>query len=115
MRAVDTNLLVRLVARGHCGHFDSGTFRSPSAILGSKNMARKIPDPPRGFDDLSVEQKLDYVQSLWNRITTTPEAVPVPDGHLQVINERLEGNRNSRTGRSWDEFREELREKLRRR
>ena len=78
-------------------------------------MARKIPDPPPGFDELSVEEKLDYVQSLWNRIAATPEAVPVPDWHMEVIDERLESNRNSRTGRSWDEFREELRGKLRER
>jgi putative addiction module component (TIGR02574 family) len=76
-------------------------------------MARKIQNPPPGFDELSVEEKLDYVQSLWNRIAATPEAVPVPEWHLHVIDERLESNRNSPNGRSWDEFREELRQKLR--
>jgi putative addiction module component (TIGR02574 family) len=73
-------------------------------------MAHKIPDPPPGFDELSVDEKLDYVQSLWDRITENPEAVPVPDWHLQVIEERIKENQaNPRAGRSWDEFRDELR------
>ncbi len=33
-------------------------------ILGVENMAHKIPNPPPGFDELTVEEKLDYVQSL---------------------------------------------------
>ncbi len=79
-------------------------------------MAHKIPNPPPGFDELSVEERLDYVQSLWDRIAAKPEAVPVPDWHLQVIEERMnESQANSRAGRSWDEFREELRAKLRKR
>lgn len=76
-------------------------------------MGQKIPNPPPGFDELSVEEKLDYVQSLWDRIAAKPEAVPVPDWHLQVIDERLANEAHFRAGRSWDEFREELRTKLR--
>ncbi len=76
-------------------------------------MADKIPNPPPGFDELTVEEKLDYVQSLRDRIAAKPEAVPVPDWHLQVIEERMNENQaNSRAGRSWDQFREELRAKL---
>ncbi len=79
-------------------------------------MADKIPNPPPGFDELTVEERLDYAQSLWDRIAAKPEAVPVPDWHLQVIEERLNANQaNSRAGRSWDEFREELRAMLRER
>ena len=79
-------------------------------------MANKIPNPPLGFDELSVEEKLDYVQSLWDRIAAEPVAVPVPGWHLQVIEERLNQSQSApRAGRSWDEFREELREKLRER
>lgn len=38
-------------------------------------MPRVLLLPPPGFDDLSVEEKLGYVQSLWDRITTRPEEV----------------------------------------
>ena len=79
-------------------------------------MADKIPNPPPGFDELTVEEKLDYVQSLWDRIAAKPEAIPVPDWHLQVIEERMNENQaNPRAGRSWGEFREELRARLRER
>lgn len=78
-------------------------------------MAQKIPNPPPGFDELSVEEKLDYVQSLWDRIAAKPEDIPVPDWHLRVLDERLENEGDSRAGKSWDEFREELRAKLRER
>lgn len=76
----------------------------------------KIPDPPPGFDELPVEEKLDYVQSLWDRIAARPDTVPVPDWHLAVIDERLNESRaKPGASRSWDELREELRAKLRQR
>ncbi len=39
-------------------------------------MPKAVPLPPTGFDDLSVDEKLDYLQSLWDRITASPEAIP---------------------------------------
>jgi hypothetical protein len=77
-------------------------------------MGSKVSNPPAGFDELTVEEKLDYVQSLGDRIAARPDAVPVPDWHLEVIEQRTQGGRaDSRDGRSWDDFRQELRAKLR--
>jgi putative addiction module component (TIGR02574 family) len=88
-----------------------GTLR---AILRQNPMASRVSNPPAGFDDLTVDEKLDYVESLWDRIAAKPDAVPVPDWHLEVIEQRMNGSQaGSRDGRSWDEFREELRTKLR--
>jgi putative addiction module component (TIGR02574 family) len=85
-------------------------------MYAGNGMPQAIPNPPLGFDELSAEEKLDYVQSLWDRIAAKPEAVPVPDWHLEVIDERLAENRGRpRAGRSWDELREELRAALRKR
>ncbi|MGD0693837.1 MAG: addiction module protein [Terriglobia bacterium] len=79
-------------------------------------MANTVSNPPLGFDDLTVEEKLEYVESLWDRIAAMPEAVAVPDWHLEVIEQRTLGGRaGSHDSRSWDEFRQELRAKLRRR
>jgi len=79
-------------------------------------MLGKVSNPPAGFDELTVEEKLDYVESLWDRIAARPETVPVPDWHLEVIEQRTrEGQADSRNGRSWDDFREELRAQLRQR
>jgi putative addiction module component (TIGR02574 family) len=77
-------------------------------------MAQTVPIPPPGFDDLSIEEKLDYVQSLWDRIAARPDEIPVPDWHRQILNERLADYEASPdAGRSWDEVQEELLRKLR--
>jgi putative addiction module component (TIGR02574 family) len=52
-------------------------------------MAQSLPIPPPGFDALSVEEKIEYVNSLWDRIAIRPEEVPVPDWHRQILEERL--------------------------
>lgn len=77
-------------------------------------MARSVPIPPPGFDDLPVDEQIDYVQSLWDRIAAKPDEVPVPEWHKQVLDERLESYRsNPDQGKSWDEVRDQARRKLR--
>jgi putative addiction module component (TIGR02574 family) len=79
-------------------------------------MSQALPIPPPGFDELSVEEKVDYVQSLWDRIAVRPEDVPVPDWHLQVIEERLAAHEaDPAAARPWDEVREEVADTLKRR
>lgn len=73
-------------------------------------MAKRTPTPPPGFDELPVEEKLDYVHLLWDRIAANPEAVPVPDWHMEVIEQRL--NREAAPARPWAEFRDEIRKRL---
>ena len=70
--------------------------------------------PPPGFDDLSPEEKLDYIHALWARFTADPEDVPVPKWHHEVIAERLDAaERGEGSARSWDAVRQELLAKLR--
>lgn len=79
-------------------------------------MATTLPLPPPGFDELSSQEKLDYVQSLWDRIFAKPEDVPVPDWHLQLLDERLaEYEADPEAGSSWEEVREDISRKLRER
>jgi hypothetical protein len=52
-------------------------------------MTPPVPFPPPGLDDLSVDEKLEYLELVWNRVATTPEALAVPDWHREVISERL--------------------------
>jgi putative addiction module component (TIGR02574 family) len=76
-------------------------------------MARPLPIPPPGFDDLSVEDQLDYVHSLWDRIVAHPEAVPVPDWHRRVLEERLAAHRADPGATvPWGEVRDDLLRKL---
>ncbi|MEO6202560.1 MAG: addiction module protein [Nitrospirales bacterium] len=77
-------------------------------------MSKIVPTPPSGFDDLSVEEQIDFVQSLWDRIASTPEQVPVPEWHRQILLERLEAYRaNPTAGRPWEDVRADIDRKLR--
>jgi len=76
-------------------------------------MAKPVPLPPPGFDDLSTDEKIDYLQSLWSRIAATPETVPVPDWHREIIGERLkEMDDNPDAGGDWQVVRERLSKKI---
>ena len=76
-------------------------------------MASNLPIPPPGFDDLSPDDQIDYVQSLWDRMAAKPDQVPVPDWHRQVVRQRMSDQETSPSeGRLWEEVREETRNKL---
>jgi hypothetical protein len=47
-----------------------------------------VPNPPPGFDDLSVEEKIDYVQSLWERIESWVPSPTEPDSYQLLKNSR---------------------------
>ena len=38
---------------------------------------------------MSVEEKIDYVQALWDRIAANESQVPVPDWHREILDERF--------------------------
>lgn len=77
-------------------------------------MSKQIPSPPPGFDELSVEERIDFVQSLWERIAAVPDQVPIPDWHRRIIQDRLESYRADPTaGRPWVDVRTEIEAKLR--
>jgi putative addiction module component (TIGR02574 family) len=77
-------------------------------------MSKIVPTPPPGFDDLSVDEQIHFVQSLWDRIAATPEQVPVPEWHRRIIRERLEAyHANPTTGRLWTDVRTDIVRKLR--
>jgi putative addiction module component (TIGR02574 family) len=79
-------------------------------------MSQTLPIPPPGFDTLTVEEQIDYVQSLWDLIAARPEAIPVPDWHRELIAERLAAyDANPDEGKTWEEFEEELAREIQRR
>lgn len=72
-------------------------------------MVRTLPFPPPGFDDLSLDEKIVYVQALWNRIEASREDEPVPDWHLEILRERLAEHRaHPEAVISLEEFRAEM-------
>jgi len=72
-------------------------------------MSQALPLPPPGFDALSVDEQIDYVQSLWDHIAARPEDVPVPDSHREILAERLAAHRaNNDRGKDWEDFEKDL-------
>ena len=77
-------------------------------------MGNVLPLPPPGFDDLDVDEQIDYVQALWDRIAAKEDAVPVSDWHREVLNERLADlQANPDAGRPWEEVKTNLLSKAR--
>jgi putative addiction module component (TIGR02574 family) len=76
-------------------------------------MSANLKVPP-GFDDAPKEQRIAFVQELWDRIAQDPERVVVPLEHQQLLDERLKEYRTDpQAGRLWSEVRERLLAKLR--
>ena len=72
-------------------------------------MSGALKVPPPGFEDLSVEEQIDYVQALWSVIAAKPDKVAVPEWHRQILDERLaESERDPDEGVPWEQFRTEL-------
>jgi putative addiction module component (TIGR02574 family) len=83
------------------------------AFSGRALMPKRVPLPPPGFDDLSIDEKIDYVQSLWDRIAASPETIPVPQRHREILNQRVKAlEANPEAGDSWDIVQERLRRAL---
>jgi putative addiction module component (TIGR02574 family) len=77
-------------------------------------MSQAILNLPQGFDELSIDEKIEYVQLLWERIVVSSEEIPVPDWHAQLVENRLRSYRRSPDeGRPWEEIREKLEQKFR--
>jgi putative addiction module component (TIGR02574 family) len=69
----------------------------------------RAPLPPPGFDEMSVEDKIDYVQAPWDRINANEAEVPVPDWHREVLEERLADHRaHPDAGRPWEDVETDL-------
>lgn len=76
-------------------------------------MPRPVPLPPPGFNELSVDEKIDYVQSLWDQIAASPDTIPVPQWHRDILDERLKDYAADPTrGDTWDVVQERLRKNL---
>jgi putative addiction module component (TIGR02574 family) len=77
-------------------------------------MPHSLPLPPPGFDALPVEDQIEYVQSLWDRIAATAGQVPLQDWQQALLEERLaEHRRAPDEARPWEEVIERVQERLR--
>ena len=66
--------------------------------------------PLSQFSELSVAEKLQLVESLWDQIAESPEILPVPDWQKEELDrrhERYESNPSS--GIPWEEAKRRIR------
>jgi putative addiction module component (TIGR02574 family) len=76
-------------------------------------MSSKVPLPPPGFDELSTDDQIEYLQDLWDCITSREDEVSIPDWHLEILEERLARyNTNGMEGTTLEDFEKELIEQL---
>lgn len=74
-------------------------------------MSSEVPFPPPGFDELSIEEKVEYVNKLGDRIPPMPDDISDPD--IAFIEERLAYyEKNGMEEISWEELKKELLEEL---
>ena len=70
-------------------------------------------NPPAGFDELPVDQQIDYVQALWERIAARESQAPVPSWHREILDARLaEYEGDPEGGRPWEQVETHLRKRL---
>ena len=76
-------------------------------------MSSKLPFPPPGFDELTIDEQVEYLQALWDRIMPREGEISVPDWHMEIVQERLARyEANGIEGTPWKEFEKELIEQL---
>ncbi len=73
-------------------------------------MAQALANPPAGFEELPVEEQIEYVQALWDRIAAREGTVPVPEWHRAELDGRLADlAANPSAGVAWEDLQAELR------
>ncbi len=64
---------------------------------------------PKEFMALSSDERISYVQNLWDFIAATPEQVPIPESHKQILDQRLAAYKaDPNTGKSWSQVRDNI-------
>jgi hypothetical protein len=63
--------------------------------------------PPPGFEQLSQNEKIDYIQDLWDLTLDSPDLIQSPDWHLEIVRERL-ASFEVRELRTWDSVKAKL-------
>ena len=72
-------------------------------------MAKTVSIPPPGFEELTPDEKVQYIQDLWDYVVADVSKVPVPDWHCRILNERLaEYHAAPHEGTPWPQVRDQL-------
>jgi Putative addiction module component len=80
---------------------------------GDYEMTSKLPFPPPGFEELTLEEQIEYAQELSDLVASRPEqGISVPDWHMEIVEERLARYGDKIEGISWEDFEKEILEQL---
>ena len=61
------------------------------------------------FDQLSVPEKILYLQELWDRIAEEPEKIELTDAQREELDRRLDSYQaDPSKGSTWEEIRREI-------
>jgi putative addiction module component (TIGR02574 family) len=53
---------------------------------------------------LSVEERLELIERIWDTLTETPDQIPLPDWHRELLDERLrEFEKAPDAGSPWED------------
>ena len=79
-------------------------------------MAQAVLNPPPGFDELTPDEKVRYVGTLWDRIVEDQDALSLSEAQRRLIRERLTAHEaNPAAARPWSEVRREIEQETRER
>jgi putative addiction module component (TIGR02574 family) len=68
-------------------------------------MAKRAAD----FGDLTVEEKLQLIEELWDSVADDPQAMPLTEAQAEELDRRLDAYRqDGDPGRPWREVLDEL-------
>ncbi len=60
------------------------------------------------ISELSVSERIQLAEDLWDSIITTPDEVPLSDEQKQELDRRLEMHRHKNQGATWQSVKERL-------
>lgn len=69
--------------------------------------------PADSFDHLTVEERLELLERLWDSLVDTPERIPLTDAQKEELDRRLDDfERDPSIGIPWDEVRKRIQGQL---
>jgi hypothetical protein len=63
--------------------------------------------------DMTIQEKLAVLESIWEDLARTPEAIESPDWHKDILDERRQGLAEGTAGfTDWETAKTDIRKKL---
>ena len=73
----------------------------------------RMATPAVSFDHLTVEERLELLDRLWDSLVDTPERIPLTDAQKEELDRRLDDfERDPSIGIPWDEVRKRIQGQL---